>query len=197
MLTVASPKVPEVEVALRARLVQQAIEQARAQAPPARAESRFTVVIGFPQSFNMRLVRGPFDLFARFLVDHEVARDLRQIDGPGFAGLDGVSDLRDAEILAYTQQFIRERLQAPEFHPDTWPPVVVRAPADVPAKLRAVAGDKYSYRDLDDFTTRIEKALKVIPLVSKVTRSGVLDEQVFLVYSQERLVPCAGNTSRV
>ncbi|HEY7491142.1 MAG TPA: efflux RND transporter permease subunit, partial [Candidatus Tectomicrobia bacterium] len=187
MLTVASPKVSEVEIALRARLVQEAIEQVRAQAPPARAEARFTIVVGLPQSINVRLVRGALDLLVSFLVDYAVARDLRQIYGPGFVGLDGISDLRDAEILAYTQRFVRERLQASEFHPDTWPPVVVRAPADVLAKLRTVAGDKYSYRDLDDFTTRLEKALKVIPLVSKVTRSGVLDEKVFLVYSQERL----------
>src|SRR4029078_11620604 len=38
-----------------------------------------------------------------------------------------------------------------------------------------------------DFTDTIEKTLKTIPMVSKVTRSAVLNEKVFLIYSQERL----------
>ena len=61
-------------------------------------------------------------------------------------------------------------------------------------KLASVAGEKYSYRELDDFTDTMEKALLATgrkdvgsPLVAKVSRSGVLQERVYLVYSQERL----------
>src|SRR5262249_28668172 len=87
----------------------------------------------------------------------------------------------------YVQQFMTERMQSSEFHPDAWPPFVVRNPQETPAKLSAVAGDKYSYRQMDDFTDLIEKTLKTVPQVSKVARSGNLDETVYLVYSQERL----------
>ena len=41
-------------------------------------------------------------------------------------------------------------------------------------RLQAVAGDKYTYRDLDDFTDTIQRSLKTLPIVSKVERSGVL-----------------------
>ena len=58
--------------------------------------------------------------------------------------------------------------------------------ASAPA-LGSVAGDKYSYRELDAQTEKIEKSLKTIPQVSKVNRSGVVSEQVELLYSQERL----------
>ena len=85
------------------------------------------------------------------------------------------------------KQFIGERLQSAEFHPDAWPPIVVRDPKEVQAKLKAVAGDKYSYRQMDEFTDLIEKTLKIVPQVSKVSRSGLLKENVFLLYSQERL----------
>src|SRR5262249_56650748 len=54
-------------------------------------------------------------------------------------------------------------------------------------RLAAVAGDKYSYRELDQFPDQIEKTIKTLPIVSKVTRTGLLDERVFLYYSQERL----------
>ena len=50
-----------------------------------------------------------------------------------------------------------------------------------------MAGDKYTYRDLDDFTDTIQRSLKTLPIVSKVERSGVLNENVFLNFSQERL----------
>jgi multidrug efflux pump subunit AcrB len=54
-------------------------------------------------------------------------------------------------------------------------------------KLVAVAGDKYSYRELDDFTDLITRSLKGLSVVSKVQRSGLLDERIFLEYSQERI----------
>jgi len=65
--------------------------------------------------------------------------------------------------------------------------VVIRDPQEARAKLGLVAGDKYSYRQMDDFTDKIEKGLKAVPQASKVSRSGILPEKVFLLYSQERI----------
>ena len=53
-------------------------------------------------------------------------------------------------------------------------------PADTARLLASIAGDKYSYREMDNFTDVIERQLKLIPLVSKVERAGVLDERVYL-----------------
>jgi multidrug efflux pump subunit AcrB len=61
---------------------------------------------------------------------------------------------------------------------------------DTAALMLTVASpgpDKYSYRELDDFSDLIAKTLQNTPLVAKVTRSGQLSERVFLEYSQERL----------
>ena len=55
------------------------------------------------------------------------------------------------------------------------------------ARLAAVAGDKYSYRELDEFTDLIQKTVQTIPAASKVERSGVLAQRVYLDYSQQRL----------
>ncbi|HYK90026.1 MAG TPA: efflux RND transporter permease subunit [Acidobacteriota bacterium] len=65
--------------------------------------------------------------------------------------------------------------------------MVIRDYRDTPARLYKVAGDKYTYRELDDFTDLIEKTVKTVPQVSKISRSGILPERVFLNYSQERL----------
>ena len=185
MLTIASPKVSEMEIAPRAEEIRRAIERERAKAPS--TGSRFALVFNFPQSVSPRLVRTPFDLFIAFAKEKGFAHDIRIIEGAGFVALDGISEEDDSQILSYLQQFTTSRLQASEFHPDLWQPVIIRDPREVHAKLLAVAGDKYTYRELDDFTDLLEKTLKSVPLVSKVTRSGILSEKVYLLYSQERL----------
>jgi multidrug efflux pump subunit AcrB len=50
-----------------------------------------------------------------------------------------------------------------------------------------VAGDKYTYRDLDRFSDLIQKAAQTIPATSRVERSGILRQQIYLDYSQQRL----------
>lgn len=212
MLTVASPRASEIEVELRAKAIQQAIEQAREQAPAENvrqasslsllpqsaagesarqagglSDSRATLVVCFPQSLALQAVRRDRDLMVEYLAERKMARDMRAIEGAGFTGIDAATDVDDAALLEAARQFVSERLQAAELHPDAWRPVVIREPQTTQAKLAAVAGDKYSYRELDEFTDLIEKSLETIPMVSKVSRTGTLDEKVFLFYSQERL----------
>jgi multidrug efflux pump subunit AcrB len=69
----------------------------------------------------------------------------------------------------------------------SWPPITIRDPAQTESRLAQAAGEKYTYRELDQFTDLIARTLKTLPQVSKVSRAGVLNEKVFLVYSQERL----------
>ena len=69
-------------------------------------------------------------------------------------GLDFGVDADDATILEFLQTFLRERLGQSGFHPDVWPSAVIREPQATEAKLAAGAGDKYTYRELDDFTDR-------------------------------------------
>ncbi len=185
MLTVASPRVADAEIKRRADAVQRAIEATRASA--ARNEQRVTLVQGLPAAVPAELVRRPLHVFAEMATADGVFRDPRIVIGDGFIGVDAASDKDDDALRGYVQSFIRERLRASEFHPDAWPVAVVRAPADALTRLTAVAGDKYSYRELDDYTDLIARTLQTIPIVSKVTRTGLLDERVYLEYSQERL----------
>jgi multidrug efflux pump subunit AcrB len=187
MLTVASPKTDDAAVALRAQNIQAAIEKERAATASPSDPSRFTLVFTVADSVDPRMLRTPAEMFLAYIKEQGFASDVRIINGGRFIGFDGVSLKSDEELLAHTQQFVNERLQSSEFHPDAWPPFVVRNPQDTLAKLNTVAGDKYTYRQMDDYTDLIEKTLKTIPQVSKVQRSGNLDETVYLVYSQERL----------
>jgi multidrug efflux pump subunit AcrB len=189
MLTVASPQIDGVELDLRGRDVRSVVERARAErksAPPAGMQD-VAVIYNHPRSMNNEVVRRSVSEFARFLEAEGDAVSVRVVEGPGFVGVDGFSSRGDAELVAAVVRFLTTRLKTSELHPDSWGPAIIRDPAESRAKLAAVAGDKYSYRELDDFTDRIQKNLQRVPLVSKVERSGVLDERVYLLYSQERL----------
>ena len=59
--------------------------------------------------------------------------------------------------------------------------------SDTRAKLIEVAGNKYSYADLDNFSDLIGRTVQGAPETSKVERRGLLPQVVYLEYSQDRL----------
>ena len=183
MLTVASPKVAGIELELRAKGIRAAIEQARRDAPGPRA----TVVVPYPSSIAPNVAARQRDLIAAALAARALGRDVRRFDGPGFVGADVATELDDEALVRGVRQLIDENLLPSELPPDVWAPVLVRDPKDTEARMQAVAGDKYTYRDLDRFTDLIKRALQTVPQVSKITRAGLLPEQIYLEYSQERL----------
>jgi multidrug efflux pump subunit AcrB len=183
MLTVASPAADKVDVAVRAQTIRHAIEQIR-QGVPA---PRVSIVAAFPQSVSTDAVQPDVRLFADLVMQQGLLREIRFLNGPGFVGVDGVSSATDAEIQRFVQSFFAERLHESELHPDAWPAVIIRQPQDAQTRLAAVAGDRYSYKELDDFTDLIARTLLGAPEATKVDRVGVLPEAVYLNYSQERL----------
>jgi multidrug efflux pump subunit AcrB len=183
LLTVASPPVNDVELELRGRAIARAITEVRKSAV---VGGRATLVVNFPPSINARPLERAAQAVAHALAEGPNA-DARVIEGPGFLGVDLATRSSDAALTAELVRFARERLRLSELHPDVWRPVVIRDPKDTEARLRSVVGDRYSYRELDEYTDTVQRYLQTVAQVSKVTRSGVLPEQIYLDYSQERL----------
>jgi len=184
MLTVASPRASEVEIALRARSVREALERSRHRGAPG---PRVAIVYGFPKSISARVVRPTFEQFGRYAEQKGALSDADFFEGPGFVGLDAVSAEDDERLAELGTTFIRERLRASEMHPDVWRPLTIRDPGETEARLAGAAGDKYSYRELKDYADLIKRTLQTVPIVAKVEVKGVLPEQIYLTYSQERL----------
>ena len=187
MLTVASPPVGEVEIALRARSIEKAIETVRAGEGKNAPQPRVSIVYNFPQSVAAEAVLSPFDLVSQIAVREKILQDPHIFQGPGFVGLDASSQADDESLRAWGGRFVRDRLHRSEIHPDAWQAAFIRDPKQTKEKLSAVAGDKYSYRQLDDFTDLMQRTIQGAPQVAKVERKGVLPEQIYLDYSQERL----------
>ena len=187
MLTVASPKSDDIEIAARANSVEAAIRKARDAKPQNGKGERITVVDSFPQSISVRAVLDSIQLFQEEARTEGIIRESEIIQGSGFILVDGVSEADDSSIQAFIQRFISERLKRSELHPDVWDPAIIRDPKDTQTKLAKVAGDKYSYAELDNFSDLIGRTLQGAPEVSKVERRGVLSQSVYLDYSQDRL----------
>ena len=103
------------------------------------------------------------------------------------SGIDFATAKSDDEIRAYGQQFIEKKLQEYDFHPDAWGPIIIRDPQATKERIAEVANNRYSYRQLDDFTDLIQRTLQRVPEVAKVQRVGVLPEEIYLEYSDARL----------
>ncbi|MCP4626712.1 MAG: efflux RND transporter permease subunit [bacterium] len=197
MLTVASPKESMLEIALRAREIKQAIEQIRSQIIHQRADTRMAVVVVFPKSENLSLPKQMRDLLTRSMAERDFANDIYPFQGPGFVGLDADIHTNEEAVLKYVNGFARDTLGLVGLHTDAWQPVVISDPQETEAKLAQSAGDKYSYRELDNFTALMERTLQTVSQVSKVQRSGVLPQQVYLAYSQEQLASYGVQPSKI
>src|SRR6185295_13651745 len=120
---------------------------------------RASLVFCFSPKTDLRLIRlAALDLMD-FLRSREAASDLRLFEGTGFIGLDGATKLSNEQVFGVMGQFLADNYPQSQVHPDMWAPFIVRDPAETPKALAAVAGDKYAYRELDDFTDTMEKAL--------------------------------------
>ncbi len=187
MLTVASPKASDIDIALRARSVKKVIENVRSALPKNAPQPRISVVVSFPQSIAAEEVQASFHLVDQLGVRRGAFQDPHIFQGPGFIGIDMSSQADDQALEAWGDHIVQERFHRSEIHPDSWRPAFIRDPQETEAKLSRVAGEKYSYRELDDFTALIQRTLQGTPEVSKVDRNGVLAERVYLDYSQQRL----------
>jgi len=183
MLTVASPTIPDLEIALRARGVQDAIQKVRQGV----MSGRVAVLYCYPASVSPAVIERPFAILAAQAERDGFAHDVRSLSVGSCSGIDFATNKSDEEIRAYGQQFVQKKLQEYDFHPDAWGPIIIRDPQSTKDRIAEVANNRYSFRQLDDFTDLIQRTLQRVPEVAKVQRVGVLPEEIYLEYSDSRL----------
>ena len=187
MLTVASPLEDPTAIAVRSSVIESMIRDVRGHRREKSRGVPVTIVYCFPQSVPEDSVERSLRAFLQEAETHELLSGMRLFHGAGFVIADGFTQKDDTAIYAYGRTYVQSRLHESEIHPDAWPPILVRDPTQLNSRLVASAGNKYTYRELDEFTDLLARALAGATEVSRVDRSGVLPEQIYLDYSQERL----------
>ena len=184
MLTVASPRIERPELEARAVEIRAKLRDVRATRPPG---PRASIVYCFPEGENVSMARQGFEKFRALAQQRAWIKDPVMAAGATYMLLDFTTHCSDEELSVAIDDFIKRFLKLAELHPDSWQPVLIHDPDKLVDELDKVAGDKYSYRQLDRFTEKIETALKSVKEATRVERHGVLEEQVTLAFSQERL----------
>src|SRR5436309_5362965 len=173
MLTVASPPADGAQLELLAKAVEEKIDSASVN-----------IVLCGTGALDHSFLREAAELMSRQIrAQLQITPTLA--DGNGFVLITGIP--AGADLPRAIARLWDGLPQRADLHPDVWDPIVIAPGARVRDALRENAGAKYSYRELDDFTERIERAVRGTPEVSRVTRVGLLEEQVELLYSQDRI----------
>src|ERR1700674_2193430 len=119
MLTVASPKADSVEIDIRARGIQSAIQTARAAKKYKKQRPPVTIVYSFPQSLSSnRTILDAAQLFELQAEQAGILRASQIIQGSGFIAVDGISAGDDAAIHSFIHTFFQTQLQRSDLHPD-------------------------------------------------------------------------------
>ena len=142
-------------------------------------------------------VRSTFESIANIAKRNGTLKDLHFFDGPGYVGLDATTGFDDETIRQRGEQLIRNNLHRSELYPDAWQPAIIRNPANTEAELAKVAGAKYSYRQLDNYTDLIQRTMQGVPETSTVSARACLQEQIYLDYSQQRLAQYGYDPSKL
>jgi multidrug efflux pump len=175
MLTVASPKASAADIEVRTAKLREAISVTRAS--HGGSQDRASIVVCFPAREDSRLIRLGAVRFVDHIARMDATLDPALIEARGCVGADIKASKPEPEVLDLLQGFLLDRYPRSQWTPDVWQPFVVKDIAELPRKVASVAGEKYSYRELDQFTDVMEKALLATgrkdvnaPLVAKVDR---------------------------
>ncbi len=186
LLALAGPRETDLEFEIRTRDIRAAIEAERADAP-ASGEERFAIVVVLPRAVDPDVALCGVSLFGEFAAAEGGLTDPQVLLGPGYVGLNAAFEGGEQAARDLIASFLKERLGHARFHEDAWAAAVIGDLADTLAELEAVRGAKYSHHQLDQFFQFLADGLLTVPLVSKVDRSGFVDQQVTLSYDQQRL----------
>ena len=197
MLTISSPPVADFEIDRRAAVVVEQIRIVRAARPGSSRDRRYSGVLVHPSTVDPALI----DRLARSCLDHLHERGFAD-DGVTFGLLGaGVIDFRlplgcdPAALPGEVERWQTDHIGIGLGHPDIWPGVLVANPNDLAAELKircqrqpgGVA--RYNYEDLHRFADTIQDRLRQSVKVGKVEQIGVVNEAVYLYYSNRRLSP--------
>ncbi|MEG9435785.1 efflux RND transporter permease subunit [Edaphobacter sp. HDX4] len=186
MLTVASPEVDASEIALRAREMRQSILAARHETQ-GQSDGHVAIALMYPMAKDTVNLDGVITQLRDAAESSGWLRDASIIHGDGFIGLDGVTSWSESQVQHSVDDFITRSLPASSIDPDVWSPLVVRDLSTLESHIKAIAGPKYTYAQLNDYTDLLTRNLQSIPQTSRVDRTGLLKQQVQLEFPQEEL----------
>jgi multidrug efflux pump subunit AcrB len=180
-----SPPITDAECVGRANLLRDRLADLRRGA----SSTNHAAVAAFLPSMDansIEVLRGRFEVAVR---GAGLAKEVRTTQGHSFllADLETSADRADLErfIAGFTRTFMGTDREL--YHPDFTRPILLMGNEDPLAQIRASAPPRYSYRTLELLARDFEDDLKQVQSVGKVTKVAIVQETVYLLFSDANL----------
>ena len=180
-----SPPITDAECVARANLLRDRLADLRRGAPSTN-HAAMAAFLPSMDANSIEVLRGRFETALRAA---GLAKEVRTTQGHSFllADLETVAGRADLErfIAGFTRTFMGTDREL--YHPDFTRPILLMGDEDPLAQIRASAPPRYSYRTLELLARDFEDDLKQVQSVGKVTKVAIVQETVYLLFSDANL----------
>lgn len=181
-----SPPITDAECIARANLIRERLAELRKGRG---GTNHAAVAVFFPPSIAQsyrEVLRGRFEVKARAA---GISEKVTTVQGQSFILADLQTPSCRKDLQLFVDDFTRtvNGTDRELFHPDFTPPILLCGDEDPLPQIRATAPPRYSYRTLELLARDFEDELKQVTSVGKVTKVGIVQESVYLLYSDANL----------
>ena len=180
-----SPPITDAECVARANLLRARLADLRKGAP---STNHAAVAVFLPSmdENSMEVLRGRFETAVHAA---GLAKEVRTTQGHSFILVDMETAARRADLERFLADFTRRFFGTDHelWHPDFTQPVLLMGDEDPLPQILASAPPRYSYRTLELLARDFEDELKQVESVGKVTKVAIVQEAVYLLFSDANL----------
>jgi multidrug efflux pump subunit AcrB len=185
LFALVSPPITDAECVARANLLRERLADLRDGAP---ATNRAAVAAWLPamDAKSIEVLRGRLEVAVRAA---GLAKEVRTVQGPSFLLADLETAAGRADLERFLAEFTRTITGTDRelYHPDFTRPILLMGDEDPLPPIRASAPPRYSYRTLELLARDFEDELKQVESVGKVTKVAIVEEAVYLLFSDANL----------
>lgn len=180
-----SPPITDAECIARANLLRDRIAELRRGI----SETNHAALAAFVPATSTQyreVLTGRLDTAIR---SAKLAKQVRTAQAPSFILLDLETTATRAELDRFLADFIRTLTGTDRelWHPDFTKPILLMGNEDPLPQIRASAPPRYSYRTLELLARDFEDELKQVESVGKVTKVGIVQETVYLLFNDANI----------
>src|SRR5271166_5427341 len=180
-----SPPITDAECVARANLLRERLAELRKGV----CSTNHAAVAAFLPSIDansIEVLRGRFEVAVRAA---GLAKEVRTTQGHSFILADLETAACRAELERSIAEFTRMIMGTDRelYHPDFTRPILLVGDEDPLPQIRASAPPRYSYRTLELLARDFEDDLKQVQSVGKVTKVAIVQETVYLLFSDANL----------
>ncbi|MCL4789948.1 MAG: efflux RND transporter permease subunit, partial [Verrucomicrobia bacterium] len=185
LLGLVSPPITDAECVARANLLRDRLADLRGGAPSTNRAAIAAFLPAVDAKF-LETLRGRLEVAIR---GASLVKQVRTAQGHSFILADLETTASRADLEKFIAEFTRTVTGTDRelFHPDFTQPILLMGDEDPLPQIRATAPPRYSYRTLELLARDFEDELKQVESVGKVTKVAIVEEAVYLLYSDADL----------